>query len=266
MDNYVPDLNCLREQGSNLRWTDSPSSRSETPTPLMSRQHYIAAFLRHLQSENPSISTDEIVAHMNYLDIQYELFKIAPTPENSPPMENPSHNTSRASLHQRQLDLSHPVLSLPQTFQTPSVHTGNAPSSTPPPSMPIQILQPSSSLFDMEKTIPILNPDADIPTFLRWQSDVLLVLALIPFFTKEILEEPREHIAFDRSIPEAQISQLYQMVWIRIRCGIRGVCDKSANIANTTQDEVHTLWLELRRFFLPTTQSENMIGLMRLEI
>jgi len=100
------------------------------------------------------------------------------------------------------------------------------------PPMPLQMMQPIDNLPENEKTIPTLPQKASISAFLQWQQAVLGILYMIPNFDEDMLDEPRDDINFDPSLPESHIDRLYKIVWMRLKFGISNVCETVASIAN----------------------------------
>jgi len=64
---------------------------------------------------------------------------------------------------------------------------------------------------------------------------------MIPNFTEDILDDPRDEINFDTSLQEPQIDRLYKIVWMRLRFGISSVCETVASMASVEPHNVHKL-------------------------
>ena len=157
-------------------WHRSTPAKRKDSLQYISRQRYIAMFMYQLQIDQPDLTIDQIEENMQAYDDQYNDFLLDPNPGNSPPLESSRNNTSRA----RRGNCS----------PTPTYNLGSpAPLNTSitndiATTLQMQRIQQISTLTDSEKTIPVLKPDADIPTFLNWQHHVIQVLRLIPNFLK----------------------------------------------------------------------------------
>ena len=141
-------------------------------------------------------------------------------------------------------------------------------SSTPPPASANASMMPSSSISSSRsiRTVddliaerlaqPLPSFSATNSTeFMKWAYQFINHFRLIPGFTREMLERPRDEISFG-TVPDAQVTLLYLVLWERLFLIASQLTGILSTLEEIPMGELHSLWTVLKNEFCPHTNVE----------
>ena len=91
--------------------------------------------------------------------------------------------------------------------------------------------------------------------FMKWAYLFINHFRLIPGFSREVLERPRDEISFG-SVPDSQVNFLYLVLWERLFLIVSQITGIHSTLEDIPMGDISSLWTVLKNEFCPHTNVE----------